>query len=98
MDLFATAENRQLQAFCSYKWDPLAYHQDALSLQWGSGLLYAYPPLDILPMVIQKIGRDSTTLILIAPWWPKRSWFLGLLALLRDFPRQLPLDDPFLRN
>jgi hypothetical protein len=82
IDLFATKENSKLQVFCSWKWDPQAYHQDALSLQWGRGLHYAYPPLDLLPMVIQKACRENASLILIAPWWPKRSWFPGLLMLL----------------
>jgi hypothetical protein len=96
IDLFATQENKQVPIFCSWKSDPLAYQQDGLSLQWGRGLLYAYPPLGLLPVVIQKVAQEEATMILIAPWWPRRSWFPGLLALLRDVPRLLPLDNPLL--
>jgi hypothetical protein len=52
--------------------------------------VYAYPPIPLIPKVLQKVREDKCRLILIAPQWPRRAWYLDLLALLWGVPRRLP--------
>ena len=40
--------------------------------------------------MLRKIREDQASVILIAPWWPARSWFQDLLALLVGTPCSLP--------
>jgi hypothetical protein len=86
MDLFASTGNQKLPCFCSRYPEAEAYHTNALDLNWRRVWGYAYPPLALLPMVIQKIRQDGATIILLAPFWPKRSYYPDLLDLLIDFP------------
>jgi hypothetical protein len=89
MDLFASEGNQKLPCFCSRFPESRAYQVDALGFSWARVWGYAYPPLSILPLVIQKIRRDRATVILLAPMWPKRSFYSDLLDLLVDFPCHL---------
>jgi hypothetical protein len=45
---------------------------------------YAFPPLPLLPRVLEKV--EQVDLILIAPWWPRAPWFPLILDLLADLP------------
>ncbi len=47
--------------------------------------------------ILNKVQRDRTEMILIAPCWPNQEWFPDLLALLIEHPRELPLWDRLLR-
>jgi hypothetical protein len=40
--------------------------------------------------ILQKIMATSCTVILIAPRWPRRSWYSQILELLIDMPLRLP--------
>jgi hypothetical protein len=91
IDLFASADNCQLPTFCSRYPHPLAYHVDALTLDWRRMYAYAYPPLSLLPLVFRKIRDSGCTVIVIAPRWPRRSWYTQILDLLVDFPIALPV-------
>ena len=64
---------------------------DTLSVSWTGMAAYAFPPFPLLPKVLLKIREDKANVILVAPWWPQRSWTSLLLDLVRDFPRVLPL-------
>jgi hypothetical protein len=65
---------------------------DAFTIPWGMRrggemFAYAFPPTFLLvPRTLQKIQDQDCTVILIAPFWPKRSWFPGILDLLIDRP------------
>ena len=64
LDLFATGLNNQLPVYVSPCPDPQALALDALSLDWNTlPLAYAFPPMPILPKVLQKI-RDSTVTVI----------------------------------
>jgi hypothetical protein len=91
IDLFASAANKHCPVFVSWRSEPEAYHVDALSLDWRGMYAYAFPPIPILPKVVQKVLRDRPELILITPCWPARPWFAQLLQLIVDDPRKLPL-------
>ena len=91
IDLFASAHNRKLTVFCSMTPSPLAYCKDAFSISWTPFCLgYAFPPQHLLSRVLQKVRQDKARLILIAPFWPTRSWYTNLIQLLVDYPRRLP--------
>lgn len=90
VDLFANRLNRRLPLYVAPAEDPQALHVDALAMSWKNMTGYAFPPIALLPLVLSKV-RDSANcrLILIAPLWPRRSWFPGLLEILSDRPRRL---------
>ena len=44
-----------------------------------------------IPRMLQKVRQDRATVPLIAPWWPKRTWFLVMITLVVGYPRTLPV-------
>lgn len=91
IDLFATNKNRKLDLFCSRVPLEGTYQVDSLQMSWSNLSGYAFPPLNLVPLVLQKVQSDKTPLlILIAPVWKRRSWYPLLLHLLTDFPILLP--------
>ena len=93
VDLFATSQNHQTPVYVAPCPDPGAWKVDALSFPWHDlGLVYAFPPSPILPLVLHQIRRArNTTVILIAPNLPLRPWFPDLLDLACAGPLPLPL-------
>ena len=87
--------NNQLPVYASPCLDPQTLALDAISLDWNTlPLAYEFPPMPILPKVLQKIQDSTVTVILIAPAWPTQSWFSNLLNLLIRQPVEIPaLDD-----
>ena len=54
-------------------------------------LRYMFPPFPLLNKVIQKLRSiQAAEVILIAPWWPKQSWFPHLLHPCVDHPLFFP--------
>ena len=51
---------------------------------------YAYPPLTIIPKVLQHMQKFQCEIILIAPFWPKQHWYPQLLKLLVAYPLRIP--------
>ena len=100
VDLFATAENKQALVFVAPYPDQGAWRVDALSFPWENlGLVYAYPPPPILPLVLHHARRArATQIILIAPDQPLRPWYPDLLAMASDGPLPLPLQQWPLRQ
>ena len=90
IDLFATSLNHRLPRFCSRIRELGAFALDAFAIPWGGWRAYAFPPFALIPRVLRKIREDQASVILIAPWWPARSWFQDLLALLVGTPWSLP--------
>ena len=87
-DLFASPWNAQLGNFFSWK---LSHHQmNAFHYQWMDGD-YAFTPFTLAGKVLRKIRRTRThcTVILIAPWWETKSWFLALKEMLYKSPAPL---------
>jgi hypothetical protein len=75
MDLFASHLNYRVMPFCSYHPDPLAHVIDAFTISWTNMVGYAFPPFCLLGRVLQKIVQDKAMCIVVAPEWPKKSWF-----------------------
>jgi hypothetical protein len=90
IDLFASRHNNKLPTYCAWEPDPGAWAIDSLSISWEGLWAYAYPPISLIPRVLNKVRTSSCRVLLIAPWWPLRPWFPGLLHLLMDIPALLP--------
>ena len=91
VDLFATRYNAKRPLFVSPVPDPQALDTDALSVDWEGMWAYAFPPRQLLPAVLRKIKEVKLCqVILVAPYWPSRSWFPQLLDLSLCPPLQLP--------
>lgn len=73
--------------------NPLAepWGLDAFSIPWRFQLMYALPPLHAVPRALRKFRGASADLILVTPFWPKRSWLSVLLSLSVCPPWTLPL-------
>ena len=91
VDLFVSALNAQLQRYCAKALDPAAWRIDAFSIRWEGFRGYAFPPIPLIPRILQKVRQDRASILLIAPWWPKRTWFLEMITLVVGYPRMLPL-------
>ena len=91
VDLFASSLAHLLPCYCARADDPDAWALDAFSIPWSDFLGYAFPPFALLPRVLEKVASDRASLLLIAPFWPKRPWFPRLQSLLAGQPRSLPV-------
>ncbi|KAJ1112338.1 hypothetical protein NDU88_000606 [Pleurodeles waltl] len=91
IDLFATRENAHCPLFCSLQYPVQGALGDAFLITWCDQLLYAFPPIPLIPRVLRKIRQDRAQVILIAPDWPRRVWYSDLLQLSLCPPLRLPL-------
>lgn len=97
VDLFATPENAQVPLFCTLFPHPLAWRVNALSFPWAGYVFYAFPPPGLISVVLRKLEEDGTSsLLLVAPFWPTRTWFPLLVRLLAGSPFRLPLEEGLL--
>ncbi|CAJ0940380.1 unnamed protein product [Ranitomeya imitator] len=87
VDLFATKHNRKTINFCSLNPREYPLAVDAFLIRWDFRLAYAFPPLNLLPLVVRKIREDQARVILIAPFWPRRACFSWL--------RTMSVEDPW---
>lgn len=90
-DLFASRATTHCQMWfsLSYPCGPLGF--DALSHEWPEGLLFAFPPIPLIPLVLNRISLGSHRVLLVAPRWPARHWFPALLRLVHGQPWPLPV-------
>ncbi len=90
VDLFATQETAQCPLWYSLL-HPAPLGLDAM-VQTGPRLrLYAFPPVALLPGVLERVRRDGVRLLLVAPFWPGRVWFSDLISLLDGSPWEIPV-------
>ena len=99
IDLFASERNYQLQTFCCWKPSPSALQRDAFTLNWDHLQAYAFPPVFLIPKLIQKLDRSiNCSIILIAPRWARRPWFNLILDRLIEVPLLLPVRSDLLKQ
>ena len=96
IDLFASEANRKMELFCSWIPSPKAWAIDALSVSWQNMDAYVFPPIALIPKVLQHMKKFRCQLILIAPQWPRRHWYTDLLQMLVATPMRLPLIEDLL--
>ena len=59
----------------------------AFAFPWTGLRAYVYPPISLIPQVLEKAKRERPNLILIALWWEARPWFPRLRELAEDHNR-----------
>ena len=80
LDVFATRENTHRRLFISPFPDPLAFGENALSLDWSQWEdIYLFPPVTLLPEVLAHLEIFRGRGVLIAPLFPHAAWFPNLL-------------------
>ena len=88
VDLFASETNTKCPMFFSLIGGaPLGV--DALAHDWPRGLLYAFPPLELIHPTLERVRLQGMTVLLVAPAWG--SWRSEIAPLLYDRPWPLPL-------
>ncbi|XP_032363038.1 LOW QUALITY PROTEIN: uncharacterized protein LOC116675032 [Etheostoma spectabile] len=91
VDLFASKDNAQCPLFFSIRDPDAPLGVDALAHAWPSALLYAFPPLALIPPTLSRVREHQCRMILIAPHWPAMHWLAEIYLLLCGQPWQLPL-------
>ena len=61
--------------------DQKAWAVDAMTISWKGMFNYIFPPFRLPHRILHKIREDGCKTILIAPAWPRQSWFPDLLLL-----------------
>ncbi len=90
VDLFASPETTHCQEF--YSLTEATLGTDALAHSWPRGLCkYAFPPVSLLAQTLCKIREDEEQVLLVAPYWPNRTWFPELMLLATAPPWPIPL-------
>jgi len=64
---------------------------DAMVQEWPRSPLYAFPPIALLPGVLERIRQEGVSVLLVAPRWPTRVWFADLISLLEGPPLEIPV-------
>ncbi len=91
VDLFASSRDHQLPTYFSWEIDPMAAARDAMAQDWSNSVAFAFPPLAMIPRVLEKLAQSRKCLVLLlAPLWPRQVWFPRLLDLLVAAPVALP--------
>jgi len=90
VDLFASRETSHCPLWFSLS-QPAPLGLDAMVHPWPRSRLYAFPPIALLPGVLERVRRDGLSLLLIAPFWPARVWFADLVSLLDGSPLEIPI-------
>ena len=81
VDLFATRATCRFACYVSPCPDQEAFHQDALdpSFNWNQfQVIYAFPPPNLMPLIIPKILAFKGAMLLIAPLKLTHCWTLSL--------------------
>jgi hypothetical protein len=68
IDLFANSSSRKLPRFFSPK-------DHALRRSWRNEVPYAFPPLQLIPRVLQKMRREVSSALIVVPEWPSQPWW-----------------------
>ncbi len=91
MDLFASSMTTHCPLwFALSHTSPLGL--DALAHEWPRTRLYAFPPIQVLSVVLLRIRAERVEhLLLLSPWWPTQSWFSDMVSLLFGPPWEIPL-------
>ena len=90
VDLFASRETTHCPAYFSLT-HPAPLGLDAMVQTWPRLRLYAFPPLALLPGVLERVRRDGVQLLLVAPLWPGRVWLADIMSLLEGPPWEIPV-------
>ena len=77
IDVFANSSNNKCRRFLALP-GPLAVGAlalDALCYSWTGEVPYVFPPVQIIPRVLQKLRQEVRAAILVVPEWTSRPWW-----------------------
>ena len=63
--------------------------RDAMIAEWDP-ITYLFPPVPLIPKVIQKVKEQQDRAILICPRWPSALWWPLLVEMMVQPPLVLP--------
>ena len=95
VDLFASQENAKCALYFSVK-GPSPLGMDAFAHRWPEGLLYAFPPLDLILPTLERVRCFNLEMLLVAP--SRGVWRSLITPLLFRSPWRLPLHRDLLRQ
>ena len=77
IDLFADMDNHKVQRFMSIPGRRATGSCGlwALNCPWKGEVPYAFPPVQLIPKVIQKLRLEVRQAILVVPEWPSLPWW-----------------------
>ena len=87
---FATEESTHCPLWFSWTEESSTLGQDALAHDWPKGRLYAFPPIPLIRPTLQRVLQHGHRLLLVALFWPGRTWFPLLRKLCSSSPQRLP--------
>lgn len=90
VDLFACQNSTHCPLWYSLT-HPAPLGLDAMVQTWPRLRLYAFPPIALLPGVLERVRQGGYNLLLVAPYWPTRVWFSDLMSLLDGPPWEIPV-------
>lgn len=89
VDLFASPVNAKLPRFCTNTDHPRANLVDALPVKWDFQTAYAFPPMPLIQLFLNRLRREDVTVLAVIPDWPKHPWYPLLLRMNVRVPRML---------
>ena len=75
MDLFASSRFHTTPRYCSLEADPQADEIDAFRMGRWTNWSYAFPPLPLLEMTLDRIKKDRVKVIVVLPQWTETLWW-----------------------
>jgi hypothetical protein len=77
VDMFANSRNTKCPLYLALPGpdEGEALALDCLRFAWSVGLPYVFPPVQIIPRVLQKIRLERITVLMVVPEWPSRPWW-----------------------
>ena len=86
LDLFASRAMHMLPRYVTRYKDPQAAAFDGLSMDWTEEVLYADPPVCILPGIVDRIEHEKRhhtrfQMTLIVPRWQSKRWYQRLMGM-----------------
>ena len=89
VDVLASRDCHVLPGYYSWYPDSQALAQDAFSVVQWPQRIYAFPPVPLISLVVEKICRDQVAAILIVPGWRSALWWDRISSMLLQEPVSL---------
>jgi hypothetical protein len=77
IDLFACSSNRKCPRFMALPGPKSegAIALDALAYSWQGETPYVFPPIQIMPRVLQKLREEGWNAVVVLPEWYSKAWW-----------------------
>ncbi|XP_029998122.1 uncharacterized protein LOC115424868 [Sphaeramia orbicularis] len=90
VDLFASSEAVHCPLWFSLTDSASPLGCDALAHDCPHSFLYAFPPFPLIFQTLLRVLQEGHRVLLVAPFWPARTWFPLLRRLCSGLPMRLP--------